>query len=116
MTVTLADIKAKQIEYREVIKAYNTKRNEVVSLKKQYRQAEEELKALHPVARDATHELRQLGAEFALQVENDFTPKIPGTEQPGDQLGDIWSPDPVKHNGEPVYADPQNLDLGIYWA
>lgn len=134
MTVTLADIKRKQDEYREVLKAYKTKRAEVAKLKAQFHQAEMELEAILIAARPATHELRQLGAEFALQVEDDFTPKIPGTEQPGELL---WSPEdshhpqafddpdwgyiaynnpgemPIKHNGQPLYSggtvpyDPQ---------
>jgi len=104
--ITLADLKAKQQEHRAHLKAYYAKKAEVESLKKQYQQADMELDALTMQARIAVHELRTMGANFALQIEDDFTPVIPGTEQPGD----VWTPEGEPHP-EAFNPDP---DYGIF--
>lgn len=105
MTVTLAQIRAKQALYRDAIKAWAVKRGEVESLKSQFHQADMELDQLVPAARQAMQELKRMGTEFALQIEDDFTPVIHGTEQPNDP----WTPEDSHH---PQIWDPD--DPGLY--
>lgn len=106
MTVTLADIRAKQAQYRDAIKAWAVKRGEVESLRAQYNQADKELDQLVPTARAAMQELKRMGTEFALQIEDDFTPAIPGTEQAGDSA--LWTPEDSHH---PQIWDPNYGEL-----
>lgn len=112
MSITLQDIKAKQVQYRAVLKAFYAKRAELESLKAQFNQADMELDALAPVARQAIIELRQMGAAFALQIEDDFTPKIPGTEQKGD--AGPWTPEDSHHPTWDIGGDPGYDDLNPF--
>lgn len=115
MSVTLADIKAKQAQYRDALKAFYAKRAELESLKAQFSQADMELDALAPVARQAIIELRQMGAAFALQIEDDFTPKIPGTEQQGDAPAvPSWTPEDSHHPVWDIGGDPGYDDLNPF--
>ncbi len=94
MKVTLADIRRKQKEHKETLKAWRAKRAEAIALQNQFHQAEMELEAMNQKAAMATHELRQMGSEFALQIDDDFTPKLTGTELPGEY---IWTPEDSHH-------------------
>ncbi len=104
--ITLADIRKKQAEHKAALTAFREKRAEVMMKKDAYHQAEMELESLSIAARNGTNELRSIGAEFALQVDDDFTPKLTGTELPGEH---IWTPEDSHHPGafDPGYpGDP----------
>lgn len=80
MTVTLADIKKAQDEHRELLRTYDAKIAERDELYRRYEKLQDEIYMMSQAADDAKWSLRELGAKFALQIEDSYTPKLPGTD------------------------------------